>query len=48
MIICIGNEVNGYTLDPTLGEFLLTHPKMTCPKRGAIYSANEGNYSLWD
>ena len=48
MVIAVKGEVNGYTLDPSLGEFILTHPNMKCPKKGAIYSINEGNYSLWD
>lgn len=44
----IGQDVSCFTLDPSLGEFILTHPKVKCPPRGNIYSANEGNYQLWD
>ena len=37
--------VNGFTLDPSIGEFCLSHPDMKCPATGYIYSINEGNYS---
>ena len=37
--------VNGFTLDPSIGEFCLSHPDMRCPETGAIYSINEGNYA---
>ena len=36
--------VNGFTLDPGIGEFCLSHPDMKCPDDGSIYSINEGNY----
>src|SRR5579859_5188949 len=36
--------VNGFTLDPAIGEFTLSHPNMRCPKDGAIYSVNQGNF----
>ncbi|MGE3535937.1 MAG: class 1 fructose-bisphosphatase [Candidatus Tectimicrobiota bacterium] len=42
-----GRGVHGYTLDPTLGEFLLSHPNIRMPRRGSTYSANEGNYHAW-
>eukprot|EP00184_Porphyridium_aerugineum_P000788 CAMPEP_0184700074 /NCGR_PEP_ID=MMETSP0313-20130426/8130_1 /TAXON_ID=2792 /ORGANISM="Porphyridium aerugineum, Strain SAG 1380-2" /LENGTH=330 /DNA_ID=CAMNT_0027159461 /DNA_START=105 /DNA_END=1094 /DNA_ORIENTATION=+ len=42
------SNVNGFTLDNTVGEFLLTHPNIQIPKKGKIYSVNEGNASLWD
>jgi fructose-1,6-bisphosphatase I len=35
--------VNGFTLDPSIGEFCLSHPDMKIPDNGAIYSINEGN-----
>lgn len=38
--------VNGFTMDQSLGEFILTHPDMRMPRKRAIYSVNEGN-SLW-
>jgi fructose-1,6-bisphosphatase I len=36
--------VNGFTLDPGIGEFCLSHPDMKCPDDGSIYSINEGNH----
>jgi len=48
MILCIDNIVNGYTLDPLLGEFILTHPALKIPDTHPIYSINEGNSSVWD
>ncbi|KAI3641039.1 hypothetical protein MIR68_001917 [Amoeboaphelidium protococcarum] len=43
-----GATLNGYTLDTSIGEFILTHPKVQIPKRGKIYSVNEGNSVYWD
>ena len=37
-----GASVNGFMLDPSIGEFVLTEPNMRIPKRGKIYSINEG------
>lgn len=48
LITCIDGLVNGYTLDPSLGEFILTHPKITIKPNHPIYSINEGNAKLWD
>jgi len=48
MIIAIDKVVNGYTLDPSLGEFILTHPNLKIPETNPIYSINEGNSSAWD
>ncbi len=42
-----GNGVNGFTLDPTIGEYILTNPNMRIPEDGSIYSVNEGNYGRW-
>lgn len=42
-----GNGVNGFTLDPSIGEFLLSHPNIRTPKDGRMYSINEGNYRSW-
>ncbi len=42
-----GGSVNGFTLDPSTGEFVLTHPKMQMPEKKAIYSINEGNTKHW-
>jgi fructose-1,6-bisphosphatase I len=40
--------VNGFTLDPSIGEFCLSHPDLTCPDFGKIYSVNHGNYFQYD
>ena len=40
--------VHGFTFDPTVGEFLLSHPDIRIPERGKIYSVNEGNRHRWD
>ncbi len=47
-VYCTGKGVHGFTLDPSVGEFLLSHENMTIPKRGRTYSVNEGNYEKWD
>ncbi|HYK76822.1 MAG TPA: class 1 fructose-bisphosphatase [Daejeonella sp.] len=44
MVYTTGKGVNGFTLDPSIGEFCLSHPDMKIPKDGTIYSLNEGNY----
>jgi len=43
LVLTMGHGVNGYTLDNSLGEFILTHPDIKIPSRGKIYSFNEGN-----
>lgn len=47
LVYTTGNGVHGYTLDPSVGEFLLSHENIQMPARGSIYSANEGNYQYW-
>lgn len=44
LVYSSGNGVNGFTLDPSIGEFCLSHPMITTPKDGVIYSVNEGHY----
>jgi len=44
LVYTTGNGVNGFTLDPSIGEFCLSHPNMKTPEDGKIYSINEGNY----
>jgi fructose-1,6-bisphosphatase I len=44
MVYTTGKGVNGFTLDPSIGEFCLSHPNMKIPENGTIYSINEGNY----
>ncbi len=45
LVYTTGHGVNGFTLDPSIGEFCLSHQAMQIPKHGKIYSINEGNYS---
>lgn len=42
-----GNGVHGFTLDPSIGAFVLTNPQMTMPEQGPYYSTNEANESSW-
>lgn len=44
LVYTTGKGVNGFTLDPSIGEFCLSHPDMRVPQEGTIYSINEGNY----
>lgn len=48
MVLTTGSGVQGFTLDPQIGEFVLTHPSITIPSRGKIYSVNEANEPAWD
>ncbi|MBL6962873.1 MAG: class 1 fructose-bisphosphatase [Bacteroidetes bacterium] len=45
LVYTTGNGVNGFTLDPSIGEFCLSHPKIKLPERGNIYSLNDANFS---
>ncbi len=47
MVYSAGHGVHGFTLDPTIGEFLLSHPSMTMPTSGRYYSVNESNFGRW-
>lgn len=44
MVYTAGKSVNGFTLNPAIGSFYLSHPDMKFPEVGKIYSVNEGNY----
>ena len=44
LVYTTGHGVNGFTLNPAIGTFYLSHPNMQFPKDGNIYSINEGNY----
>ncbi len=44
LVYTTGHGVNGFTLNPAIGTFYLSHPNMEYPKDGTIYSINEGNY----
>ncbi len=48
LIYSTGNGVNGFTLDPSVGEFLLSHPDIAIPETGKVYSVNEAYTSYWD
>ena len=43
LVYTTGNGVNGFTLDPSIGEFCLSHPMMKMPEIGRMYAMNEGN-----
>lgn len=44
MVYATRRGVNGFTLDPSIGEFTLSHPNIKCPETGKIYSVNHGNF----
>ncbi len=48
LVYTTGQGVHGFTLDPTLGEFLLSHENIRMPERGKTYSINEGNSASFD
>jgi len=47
LVYTTGDGVHGFTFDPSIGEFLLSHENIRIPKQGKIYSVNEGNYRWW-
>ncbi len=47
LVYTTGEGVHGFTLDPSFGEFLLSHEFMKIPQKSKIYSINEGNYLYW-
>ncbi|MGE5655937.1 MAG: class 1 fructose-bisphosphatase [Actinomycetota bacterium] len=48
LVYSIGTGVHSFTLDPSLGEFILANENIKTPDHGAIYSVNEGNFWQWD
>lgn len=48
MVYTTGFGVHGFTLDPSYGEFVLSHPNIKTPNKGKIYSVNESNFDYWD
>jgi fructose-1,6-bisphosphatase I len=46
IVYTTGRGVNGFTLDPSIGEFCLSHPNMKMPETGRIYAMNEGNIDI--
>jgi len=47
MVYTTGQGVHGFTYDPTIGEFLLSHPDIRTPGTGRYYSVNESNFARW-
>jgi fructose-1,6-bisphosphatase I len=48
LVYTTGNGVHGFTLDPSYGEFVLSHPNIKIPSKANIYSVNESNFDYWD
>jgi len=48
IVLATDTGVNGFTLDPSIGEFILTHRNIRVPRTGKYYSINEGNATKWD
>ncbi|MDL1957872.1 MAG: class 1 fructose-bisphosphatase [Deltaproteobacteria bacterium] len=48
LVYTTGKSVNGFTLDPSVGEFLLSHQNIKIPERGKVYSVNEAYTCYWD
>lgn len=47
MVYTTGQGVHGFTLDPTIGEFVLSHPNIRMPETGKYYSVNESHFAKW-
>ncbi len=48
LVFSTGEGVHGFTLDPSVGEFFLSHPDLKIPSKAKYYSINEGNLNYWD
>jgi fructose-1,6-bisphosphatase I len=48
LVYSIGRGVHSFTLDPSLGEFILTAENIRVPQHGSNYSVNEGNFWQWE
>jgi fructose-1,6-bisphosphatase I/sedoheptulose-1,7-bisphosphatase len=48
LVLTVGDGVNGFTLDPTMGEFMLTHPKMMIPADTQEFAINASNARFWE
>ena len=48
LVYTTGNGVHGFTLDPSYGEFVLSHPNIKIPSKANIYSVNESNFDYWE
>ena len=47
LVYTVGQGVHGFTLEPGIGEYLLSHEQICIPARGRVYGTNEGNYHKW-
>ena len=47
LVFTVGQGVHGFTLEPSIGEYLLSNENIRIPARGKVYSVNEGNYHRW-
>jgi fructose-1,6-bisphosphatase I len=47
LVYTVGQGVHGFTLEPGIGEYLLSHERIRMPARGKVYGANEGNSHKW-
>jgi fructose-1,6-bisphosphatase I len=47
LVYTVGQGVHGFTLDPGIGEYVLSHEQIRIPARGKVYGVNEGNYHRW-
>jgi fructose-1,6-bisphosphatase I len=47
LVFTVGQGVHGFTLEPGIGEYLLSHEQIRIPARGKVYGVNEGNYHKW-
>lgn len=47
LVYTVGTGVYGFTLEPGIGEYLLSHEQIRIPERGKVYAVNEGNYLKW-
>jgi fructose-1,6-bisphosphatase I len=47
LVYTAGQGVHGFTLEPGIGEYLLSHEQIRIPARGKVYGVNEGNYHKW-
>jgi fructose-1,6-bisphosphatase I/sedoheptulose-1,7-bisphosphatase len=48
LVISVGRGVHGFTLDPSIGEFFLTHPDMTVPASTSTFAINTSNHRFWE
>jgi fructose-1,6-bisphosphatase I len=47
LVFTLGQGVHGFTLEPSIGEYLLSNENIRIPAKGKVYSVNEGNYHRW-